>query len=142
MSFQYNYSVGTLSFGTNGAAGFGILTDIAVSYDGNPQSFYGGDYRLPLAVELGDRSGEITCSGARFAVDDAILDNKYATVTLGHGQNGGGLSGTINNCKVTSYNVKSSQNAFITSDFNLAICSQDAAAATKAGDWPAWITPT
>ena len=138
MSFQYSFSVGSITFGSNSEAAMGIMTDISVSYDGDPQSFYGGDYRLPLAVELGDRSGEITCTGARFATGDEILDNTYASVTLGAGASGGGLIGTISNCKITSYNVKSSQNAFITSDLNLAICSADAAGATKAGSWPAW----
>jgi hypothetical protein len=136
MSFNYQFSVGTIAVGSND---LGIVTDIGVTYDGDPQSFYGGDYRLPLAVELGNRSGEITCTTARFSITDDVLDNNYVDVVLGTGHNSGGLSGTINNCKVTSYNVTSNQNQFVTSDMNLAITSQDAEEATKGGEWPAWI---
>lgn len=130
--------MGTIAVGSNAASSLGIATEIAVNYDGNPQSFYGGDYRLPLAVELGNRSGEITCQTARFATDDDILDNEYKTVVLGAGQEGGGLAGTITNCKVGKYNVRSTQDGFVLSDMNLIITSQEAAAATKGGAWPAW----
>ena len=136
MAFQYQFSVGTMSVGSND---LGIATDIGVSYDGDPQSFYGGDYRLPLAVELGNRSGEITVTTARFDTADDPLDNRYLDVTLGTGKNSGGLTGTITNCKVTSYNVTSTQNDFVTSDMTLAITSQDAEDATKGGSWPAWV---
>ena len=123
---------------TVGTNDLGVLTDISVSYDGDPQSFYGGDYRLPLAVELGNRSGEITTTSARFDTADTVLDNRYLTVTLGLGKNSGGLTGTITNCKITSYNVKSAQADFITSDMALAITSQDAEDSSKGGEWPAW----
>lgn len=136
MSFQYQFSVGTVNVGGND---LGIVTEVNVSYDGDPQSFYGGDYRLPLAVELGNRSGEITTTSARFQTQDDVLDNNYVNVVLGTGKNGGGLTGTINNCKITSYNVRSTQNDYVTSDLTLAITSQDAQAASKGGDWPAWI---
>ncbi len=136
MAFQYQFSVGTLSVGSNV---LGILTDIGVSYDGDPQSFYGGDYRLPLAVELGNRSGEITVTSARFDTADDPLDNNYVTCTLGTGKNGGGLTGTINNCKVTNYNVTSTQNDFVTADMTIVITSQEAAGASKGGSWPSWV---
>lgn len=129
------FSVGKISVGNND---LGVVQDINVSYDGDPQSFYGGDYRLPLAVELGNRNGEITCTTARFATEDSCLNNAYVDITLATGKNGGGLTGTINNCKVTSYNVKATQNGFVTSDMNIAITSQDADDATKGGTWPSW----
>jgi hypothetical protein len=110
-----------------------------VTYDGDPQSFYGGDYRLPLAVELGNRTGQITCAAARFSTSDDCLDNAYVDVTLGTGKNGGGLSGTVNNCKVTNYAVRSTQNGFVMSDLTMAITSQEADDATKGGSWPAWV---
>ena len=135
MAFQYQFSVGTVQVGGND---LGILTEVGVSYDGDPQSFYGGDYRLPLAVELGNRSGEITTTSARFQTQDDVLDNRYLDVVLGTGQNGGGLTGTINNCKVTNYNIRSTQNDFVTSDLTLAITSQNAEDATKGGSWPSW----
>ena len=135
MAFSYQFSTGTIVVGTNN---LGIVTEINVSYDGDPQSFYGGDYRLPLAVELGNRNGEITCTTARFSTSDDCLDNAYVDVTLGTGNEGGGLTGTINNCKVTNYNVKSTQNGFVMSDMRLAITSQNAEESVKGGDWPAW----
>lgn len=136
MSFQYQFSVGKLVVGAND---LGVVTDITVSYDGDPQSFYGGDYRLPLAVELGNRSGEITTTTARFSTDDDPLDNRYLDVVLSLGQNSGGLTGTIKNCKVTNYAVTSTQNDFVTSDLTLAITSQDAEDAVKGGSFPAWV---
>lgn len=139
MPFNYQFSVGTISVGSNN---LGIVTDIGINYDGNPQSFYGGDYRLPLAVELGNRSGEITTTTARFDEKDTVLDNNYVDVVLGTGNEGGGLSGTIQNCKVTSYRVKSAQDAFVTSDMTLAITSQEADGATKGGAWPPWVAIT
>lgn len=135
MSFQYQFSVGKITIGTND---MGIVTEVSVNYDGNPQSFYGGDYRLPLAVELGNRTGEITCTTARFATDDAILDNRYLDIVLAVGQNGGGLTGTIQNCKVTKYDVKSTQDGYVTSNMSMLITSQQAAGATKGGSWPSW----
>ena len=126
----------TTAGGTND---LGILTEVGVSYDGDPQSFYGGDYRLPLAVELGNRTGEINVTSARFATTDAILDNRYVDVVLGTGQNGGGLTGTINNCKVVDYNITSTQNDFVTSDMRLLITSQNAEESSKGGSWPSWL---
>lgn len=110
-----------------------------MTYDGDPQSFYGGDYRLPLAVELGNRNGEITSTTARFDTADTVMDNRYLDVVLGAGKNSGGLTGTINNCKITNYSVKSTQNGYVLSDLRLAITSQDADDATKGGSWPAWV---
>ena len=126
----------TTAGGTND---LGILTEVGVSYDGDPQSFYGGDYRLPLAVELGNRSGEINVSSARFDTTDDILDNRYVDVVLGTGNEGGGLTGTINNCKIADYNISSTQNDFVTSDMRLIITSQNAEESTKGGSWPSWV---
>ena len=122
-----------------GSNDLGILTEIGVSYDGDPQSFYGGDYRLPLAVELGNRSGEITVTSARFETNDDILDNCYVDVVLGTGNEGGGLTGTINNCKIVDYSVTSTQNDFVTSDMRLLITSQNAEESSKGGAWPSWV---
>lgn len=133
---KYQFSVGSIKVGNND---LGIVTDIAVNYDGDPQSFYGGDYRLPLAVELGNRKGSISTTTARFDVADTVLDNRYLDVVLGTGNEGGGLTGTIKNCKITTYNVKSTQNGFTTSDMNLEITSQEAEDSTKGGEWGAWV---
>lgn len=132
----YQFSVGTIQIGSND---LGVVTAINVSYDGDPQSFYGGDYRLPLAVNLGNRSGQITTSATRFETADTVLDNRYLDVTLGTGKNSGGLTGTINNCKVTNYSVASAQNDFVLSDWTLAITSQYAQQATQGGSLPTWV---
>jgi len=139
MGFTYRFSVGKITVGTND---LGVVTDIAVSYDGDPQSFYGGDYRLPLAVELGNQSGEITCTTARFLVDghsDGPLDNNYFTVTLTAGQNGGGLTASIKYCKVTSYNVTSTQNGFVTGDMTMIMSDPDSAPNGSAS-WASWAS--
>lgn len=135
IAFNYQFSVGSIKVGDND---LGIVTDIGVSYDGDPQSFYGGDYRLPLAVELGNRSGEITTTTARFDEKDTVLDNRYLDVVLGVGNEGGGLTGTIKNCKIGNYNVTSTQNGFVTSDLSLVITSQEAEASVKGGSWDPW----
>ena len=90
-------------------------------------------------MELGNRSGEITVTTARFDTADTVLDNRYLDVTLGTGNEGGGLTGTIANCKVGNYNVSSTQNDYVTSDMTILITSQNAEQASKGGSWPAWV---
>jgi len=139
MSFNYRFSVGSITVGTNN---LGVVTDISVSYNGDPQSFYGGDYRLPLAIELGNQSGEITCTTARFKVDGHTagpLNNIYYTITLAAGPNGGGLVASITDCKVTTYNVKSTQNGFVTSDMNMLMCDPNSNP-SNSGSWATWAS--
>ena len=135
MAYMYGYSVGTIDIGGHES---GIATEISVSYDGDMQAQYGGDYRAPLALELGNQSGEIRCSTVRFDVENDPLDNTYVDVTLGLGSNSGGLAGTIEGCKVGSMEVTSSQNAYIATNFTLAIGSAIASTAQKSGNWPSW----
>ena len=121
----YQFSVGTMTIDPEGGSGgrlVGVMTDITVSYDGDPQSFYGGDFRLPIAIELGNRTGEITATSSRWSTTDEMLTNNYVDVDLGFGPGGGGLLGTIASCKLVNYNVTSTQNDFVTSDitFNIA----------------------
>lgn len=127
MPFEYQFSVGSMSVvdeaTTQTPEGVGVMTEISISYDGDPQSFYGGDYRYPLAIELGNRSGEVTGMSSRWTVDDSILTNGYVNVNLGFGANGGGLTGTVGPLKITSYNVSSTQNDFVTSDITMNIAS-------------------
>jgi hypothetical protein len=139
MSYDYQFSVGQITVKTEAGSneqGVGIMTEISVSYDGDPQSFYGGDYRLPLAVELGNRSGEITATSSRWSVTDAMLTNHYVDIVLAFGKNSGGLAGTIEGCKLTNYSVKSTQNDYVTSDLTWAIC--DPAHITKGTSAPTW----
>jgi hypothetical protein len=139
MAYDYSFSVGTMVLAKENDTpqiGVGIMTEISVSYDGDPQSFYGGDYRLPLAVELGNRSGEITASSSRWTISDAMMTNNYVDVVLGLGPNGGGLTGTIEGCKVTNYSVASTQNGFVTSDITLSIC--DPGHISKGSTPPTW----
>jgi hypothetical protein len=125
MSFDYQFSVGTMTIRKENVAGpevgVGVMTEINVSYDGDPQSFFGGDYRLPLAIELGNRTGEVTAMSSRWTTNDAMMTNNYVDVILGFGPNGGGLTGSIQACKVTNYSISSTQNDFVTSDITLNI---------------------
>jgi len=140
MSYDYMFSVGIMVVRKEDKpspeVGVGIMSEITISYDGDPQSYYGGDYRLPLAIELGNRSGEITASSSRWEADDDMLTNNYVDVILGQGPNSGGLSGVIQGCKVTSYNVTSTQNDFVTSDITLGIC--DVKHISKGTTAPSW----
>ena len=96
-------------------------------------------YRLPIAVELGNRSGQITASATRFETTDTVLDNRYLSVTLGTGNESGGLTGTINNCKVSNYSVASAQADYVLSDWTLIITSQEAEQSVKGGALPTWV---
>lgn len=119
-AFQYKFSVGTISLeGLEMAK----CTGISVSFDGSPVPFYGADYRYPLALELGNQSCEISVENAKFSLENFpgdsggssadLLTNSLVDVVLGEGVNGGGLTGTIKNCKVVSLEVTSQQDDFI-----------------------------
>jgi hypothetical protein len=111
MSYTFKFSTGKISIGDSEIA---TAAGITVSYDGNPAEYYGGDYRYPLAMELGNQSCEITVESAEFSVDEtAWLDNELVDITLEAGANGGGLTGTVTNCKVVSYEVVSTQDDFV-----------------------------
>jgi len=119
-TFSYKFSVGTISLGGSEMA---KCTGISVAYDGSPVEYYGADYRYPLALELGNQSCEITVENAEFALENfpgdaggsaaTLLTNAVVDVTLGAGANGGGLSGTIKNCKVISLEINSVQDDFV-----------------------------
>jgi len=109
----YKFGVGTISIGSGTA--IASCTGISIKTDGGPVEFRGGDYRLPMWIELGAKSVEITVESAKFDIDPTELDNQYVTVTLAVGAEGGGLSGSITNCKVISYDLKSGQDAFVVS---------------------------
>jgi len=137
----YQFSVGTMSIAPEGGSPsveVGVMTDIAVSYDGDPQSFYAGDYRLPLAIQLGNRTGEITATSSRWMITDNMLTNNYVDVTFGFGNCDGGLTGTIVSAKLTNYNVTSTQNDFVTSDVTLNIA--DPAHIDKGSVPPSWAS--
>ena len=110
---DYKFSVGTIQIGSG--TPIATCTGITVKTDGGPVEFRGGDYRLPIWIKLGAKQVEITVESAKFDVDPTELDDTYVSITLATGANGGGLSGTITNCKVVSYEVKSSQDAFTVS---------------------------
>lgn len=96
----------------------GLATNITVSLDGDPQELRAADFRLPVAIELGAKSLEITAETAKFDLDEdgaTILDNAYVDVDLEAGASGGGLVGTITNCKIVSYEVVSTQDGFVVS---------------------------
>jgi len=113
---EYKFSVGAFALSGSELDPVGVATGITVSYDGAPAEFRGGDYRLPLAIELGDESVEITIESSKFDVSTAIADflsNNTFTLTLSQGSNNGGLVGTLNNCKLVNYEVVSEQAGFV-----------------------------
>lgn len=120
MAYTFKFSVGKITLGSTELA---ACKNIGVSFDGNPSEFYGADYRYPLALELGNQSCEITVENAQFALENfpddvggsaaTFLTNELVDVTLQAGANGGGLAGTIKNCKVVSYEVNSVQDDFV-----------------------------
>jgi len=120
MAYTFKFSTGKITIGSEEIA---TASGITVSYDGNPAEYYGGDYRYPLAMELGNQSCEITVESAEFALENfpgddggseaSWLDGELVDLTLEAGANGGGLTGTIKNCKVVSYEVVSTQDDFV-----------------------------
>lgn len=113
---EYKFSVGAFALSGSELSPVGVATGITVSYDGAPVEFRGGDYRLPLAIELGDESVEITIESSKFDVDTDIatfLSNNTFTLTLSQGANNGGLVGTLSNCKIVSYEIVSEQAGFV-----------------------------
>lgn len=112
---EYKFSVGAFSMGSE-LTPVGVATGITVSYDGAPVEFRGGDYRLPLAIELGDESTEISIESSKFDIDtdiDTFLSNNTFTLTLSAGANSGGLIGTLSNCKIVSYEIVSEQAGYV-----------------------------
>jgi len=118
--YTFKFSVGKLKIDSVEVA---ACQGISVSYDGNPAEFYGADYRYPLAMELGNQSCEISIENAEFNLENfpgdvggsaaSLLDNELVDVVLEAGANGGGLTGTIVNCKVTAFEVTSVQDDFV-----------------------------
>lgn len=106
----------------------GKATGITVAYTSASVEFRGGDYDYPIDIKLGDLSCEVTVESAIFPVDlggdsDAnvadLMDDAVMTITLTAGKKGGGLVGTISNLKAVSYEIRSTQNAFIISSLVL-----------------------
>lgn len=126
MAFQYKFSVGIISLDSTELA---KCTGITVSYDGSPVEFYGADYRYPLALELGNQSCEITVENAEFNLENfpkdaggsiaTFLTNQAVDVVLAAGANGGGIAGTIANCKVVSFELVSVQDDFVKATLTL-----------------------
>lgn len=115
-NMEYKFSVGAFALSGNELFPVGVATGITVSYDGAPVEFRGGDYRLPLAIELGDEGIEITIESSKFDVSAdpvTFLSNNTFTLTLSQGANNGGLTGTIPNCKIVSYEIVSEQAGFV-----------------------------
>lgn len=109
------FSVGKISVGTDV---IGKCTGISVRFDGGPVDMYAGGFPDPLEVELGNRSTTITVDYVEWTVSDVeeILTNSYVNVVLSGSDFDAarGISGlTLNRCKVTSYELTSSQDGFI-----------------------------
>lgn len=127
MAQTFKFSVGKLTIDSKVIAS---CAGITVTYDGSPVDYYAGDYRYPLAIELGNQSCEISVDSAEFDLEifpkdqgetgpALLLTNTYVDVVLEAGPNGGGLVGTIKNCKITSYEVVSTQDDFVKASLTL-----------------------
>jgi len=112
MSLAYKFSVGTIA---HNSINMGVARSIEVTYDGDPQEFRGGDYRLPLAIELGNVSVSARAETVKFDTYDDfadILDGACNDITLAAGANSGGLSGTLSNMVLVNYTIRSAQEEF------------------------------
>jgi len=126
MSYTFKFSTGKAKIGDDYVA---PCQGITVAFDGNPSELFGGDYRYPLAMELGNQSCEITIESAEFGLENfpgddggdaaTFLKNTMIDLTLEAGANGGGLAGVIKNCKVTNYEVISVQDDFVKATLTL-----------------------
>jgi len=131
---EYKFSVGAFALSGSELDPVGVATGITVSYDGAPVEFRGGDYRLPLAIELGDESIEITVESSKFDIDgdiDTFLSNNTFTLTLSQGANNGGMIGTIENCKIVGYEVVSEQAGFVLSTITINVLDSASTGFTK-----------
>lgn len=114
---DYKFGVGKIKIGAGDAVA--TCTGITVRTDGGPVEYRGGDYRLPMWIELGAKSVEISVESAKFDVDPAELDNAYVTVELSAGAEGGGLVASVTNCKLVDYEVRQTQDGFVVSTLTL-----------------------
>lgn len=131
---EYKFSVGAFALSGSELDPVGVATGITISYDGAPVEFRGGDYRLPLAIELGDESIEITIESSKFDIDgdiDTFLSNNTFTLTLSQGANNGGMVGTIENCKIVGYEVVSEQAGFVLSTITVNVLDSASTGFTK-----------
>ncbi len=131
---EYKFSVGAFALSGSELNPVGVATGITISYDGAPVEFRGGDYRLPLAIELGDESIEITIESSKFDIDgdiDTFLSNNTFTLTLSQGANNGGMIGTIENCKIVGYEVVSEQAGFVLSTITVNVLDSASTGFTK-----------
>ena len=109
---DYRFSVGKIVVGSTTIA---LCTGISVKLDGGPAELRAGDYRYPVAINHGAKSLEITVESAKFDVIPSEFDDAYVTVELQAGTEGGGVTETITNMKIVSYDLKTEQDAFVTS---------------------------
>jgi hypothetical protein len=111
------FSVGRIKVGDDTIA---KCSGITVRYEGNPVDFYGGGYKDPLEIEVGNRSITVSVDYAEYqaTIDpDIILPNTYVNVELlaSNADADRGLSGlTLNRCKAVSWEVSSTQDGFVT----------------------------
>ncbi|RKY29365.1 MAG: hypothetical protein DRP68_07385 [Candidatus Omnitrophota bacterium] len=111
------FSVGRIQVGETTIA---KCTGITVRYEGNPVEFYGGGYKEPLEIELGNMSITITVEFAEWSegIDpDSVLPNTYVDVQLlaSSADANRGIDGlTLSRCKAVSWETASTQDGFVT----------------------------
>ena len=111
------FSVGRITVGETTIA---KCTGITVRIDGNPVDFYGGGYKDPLEIEVGNRAITISVDYAEYvgSLDpDTILPNTYVNVELlasSADAERGISSFTLTRCKAVSWEIASTQDGFVT----------------------------
>lgn len=111
------FSVGRIKVGDST---IGKCTGISVRADGAPVDLYAGGYREPLEVELGNGGATVSVDYVEWTGDpvaiETVLSNSYVAVELlaSEADAARGLSGvTLQRCKVTSYEMTSTQDGFV-----------------------------
>jgi len=111
------FSVGRIQVGETTIA---KCTGITVRYEGNPVEFYGGGFKEPLEIELGNMSITITVEFAEWSegIDpDSVLPNTYVDVQLlasSDDPNRGIRDLPLKRCKAVSWETASTQDGFVT----------------------------
>jgi hypothetical protein len=111
---KLQFSIGSVEYGSTS---LGFLTNITVSYDGDPQEFRGADYNYPVQIELGNRTVEITAESGRLdgdLTDTWLTSGAPVNIVFSQSSNNNGLAGTITNVKCVSHEVAQAQKEFVT----------------------------
>ncbi|MHA1754304.1 MAG: hypothetical protein ACTSYR_02175 [Candidatus Odinarchaeia archaeon] len=117
MSATRRFSVGRFKMGDKILA---TCQDITVRFDGGAVELHADGFYDPVEVELGNRTTTITVRYAEWADDIDVTDvltNEYITIELlpsPENANRGIKPFNLTRCKAVSWEITSSQDAFVT----------------------------